>query len=614
MFFSAICKGGVSIMIRKITCFVLIILMLTLTPLSSFFAVQEVYASTSILDSQMFDHMLVPTLISAGLYFAWPDDINTSYEHVNRVKESLKDYLSSIQNDPVDPQEPEGPKWKDIFKKVLTGTVVFSAGTQLVYNTVKISEEFWQLIKSWVDDNFDEGVNEIITDEIDNGPVQYIVDAGNEFNVATVIENNILRFNGNINEQGNYYFYVNGHINTYGSLGNRPGHTWRIEFYKYGLSFYLDDDIIGDHFNAQSIYLITNSIPIETLDTIYGTPDIVDNSNYGWNNKYTDQKTIPIPIQINTDGTPKKDENGFYLPSIGVEEWIGVTPEEIPNLNPSGIPNPDIPDMPIIEDPDEQTGIMIYIGNILQLIVGQLSKLVEGVATLVSNTNQMIFGTPNPTFDPITGEQIDPETGLPVQPEPEPAVDDGIIGDGIDTNIPTDFEWGDFKHFLDIFFIFIYFIVILILILLKFLNIAFVGLVDISPNTELFDNYPTILEGINYIKNLKVGGLTITVQQAFEFVFMIFFYIFVIKQIRKLYNAAVNEDYRDYKENSRDMKLDYYEQNRHYGFSNYKSTYGNINHDNLRYRGSSGSNDVISDAYKNPSDYKNIKVTDYTEE
>ena len=75
---------------------------------------------------------------------------------------------------------------------------------------------------------------------------------------------------------------------------------------------------------------------------------------------------------------------------------------------------------------------------------------------------------------------------------------------------------GNFRHFLDIFFIFIYFIVILILIILKFLEIVFVGIPGITANADLFTEYPNILEGVNYVKNLKVGGLAITVHQAFN--------------------------------------------------------------------------------------------------
>ena len=80
---------------------------------------------------------------------------------------------------------------------------------------------------------------------------------------------------------------------------------------------------------------------------------------------------------------------------------------------------------------------MIYIGNVLQTIVGQLSKIAEGVKTTVSNTNKLVFNTPNPVFDPITGEQIDPETGEVIVPE----YASGMIGNGIDVNIPKDFKW-----------------------------------------------------------------------------------------------------------------------------------------------------------------------------
>jgi hypothetical protein len=91
------------------------------------------------------------------------------------------------------------------------------------------------------------------------------------------------------------------------------------------------------------------------------------------------------------------------------------------------------------------------------------------------------------------------------------------------------------------------------------LEIVFVGLPAIEANTGLLAEYPGILEGVNYVKNLQVGGLAITVHQAFEFVFLIFFYIFIIKQIRKLYNAYVFEQPAENPRISQDMKMDYYE-------------------------------------------------------
>ncbi|MPN03499.1 hypothetical protein SDC9_150729 [bioreactor metagenome] len=187
---------------------------------------------------------------------------------------------------------------------------------------------------------------------------------------------------------------------------------------------------------------------------------------------------------------------------------------------------------------------------------------------------------------------------------PAPAGTGGLGG----TPPPTQFEWGDFGKFFDIFFIFIYFIVILILILLKFLQVVFSNLPNIPPNPELFNNYPTILEGVNFIKNLKVGGLSITVQQAFEYVFLIFFFIFILKQIRKLYGAYVYEENERSKLESGISGANY---ERRYSKTNYSSIIDKGHNSN--YTGYSKGN-IFDDAINNPDDYENINITDYTRE
>ncbi len=564
--------------LKRILVLTIVFLMIVSTPFSITENINNnpyAYAATTFtqdLESELFLQTLIPTLIAAGLVFKtdydW-DVNNGSQLHEHIVIESLKEYFNTLGENYKPPNEPDGPNLGDIIKNMLRGGTLISVGYGLGKNIVEIPQMFWELIKSFVDDNYDVGQN-TITDgsifiETDgenivfdyNQPVpEPIIITTPKYQYVITKENNVtVKINGIISNQSGYIFYpfTNSSVKTviYVSV-NIPQLIWRtIDIYgnlgstgtysKTGI-------LIGDYNDNTTI--------------VNGASGIVDNSNYDWNNKYTDTKVIPIPIEMDPYGNPKTDENGYYLPSTDVDEWLEVQPTEIPNLDPTGTPIPDIPPMPDIENPDddEKTGILIYIGNILQLIVGQLSKIAEGVKTIVANTNQLVFNTPNPVFDPTTGEQIDPETGEPIeQPAPEPEAGGGIIGDGIDTNIPTDFEWGDFRHLLDIFFIFIYFIVILILILLKFLQIVFTGLPGIAPNTELFTAYPEILAGVNYVKNLKVGGLSITVQQAFEYIFMIFFYIFVIKQISKLYNAHVFEQSAEDRSKINEMKMDYYE-------------------------------------------------------
>jgi hypothetical protein len=555
---------------KRILALTMVFLMIISTP----FYISEninnspyVYAEatfTQTLESELFKKTLIPTLISAGLVF-------TNKESIEKVADDTIEWLKQQGFDWKPPDEPDGPNLEDVIKEMLKAVTLVSASNELVKGIVKIPKMLWNLIKYFVDENYNVGTNNITDTEI-------TISFGDlSITGKPAFMNNYRGVNftwDNNGSTGSYhagYFHSSINITQFDLIdfsyynvnaSNQLTVFLNYSYIKNGVLYY--DSAYPTFTIPGCYYIIKNNNEEKTVtdgQSVVGVNNIVDNQNYDWNNKYTDSKVIPIPIEKDPYGDPKKDENGYYLPSIDTEEWIDVQPTEIPNLDISGTPIPDIPTFPDIENPDddEQTGIMVYIGNILQIIVGQLSKIVEGVKTIVSNTNQLVFNTPNPVFDPITGEQIDPETGQPVEPEPVGEVGDGIIGNGIDTNIPTDFEWGSFRHFLDIFFIFIYFIVILILIILKFLQIVFVGIPNISANTDLFTQYPSILEGVNYVKNLKVGGLSITVHQAFEFVFLIFFYIFIIKQIRKLYNAHVYEESAENPRIAKDMKMDYYE-------------------------------------------------------
>lgn len=518
-----------------------------------------VYAAatfTQTIESELFKKTLIPTLISAGLVFS-------SKESIEIAAEDTIEWLKEQGFDWKPPDEPDGPNLEDVIKEMLKAITLVSASHELVKGIVKIPKMLWNLIKQFVDDNYDEGENIIYPEGFWHKSY---------FQTPQIFPTKEYQYYYIYDNKGNSRGYYKWTSEDRLQLHNKNGSSYKVwtgqtDTITAALWYDIENgelktgNIVGGEFNYSyiniysdseyiTIFNINNYPSYHEFESIEGIEDIVDNSNYDWNNNYTDSKDIVIPLERDFYGDLKTDENGYYIPSIDTEDWVDIQPEEIPNLDPSGTPIPEIPEMPEVENPDddEKTGIMVYIGNVLQTIVGQLSKLVEGVKTIVSNTNKLVFNTTNPELDPITGEPVEPA-----------AAGDGIIGNGIDTRIPTDFEWGNFRHFLDIFFIFIYFIVILILIILKFLEIVFVGLPAIEANTGLLSEYPGILEGVNYVKNLQVGGLSITVHQAFEFVFLIFFYIFIIKQIRKMYNAHVYEESAENPRISQDMKMDYYE-------------------------------------------------------
>ena len=152
-------------------------------------------------------------------------------------------------------------------------------------------------------------------------------------------------------------------------------------------------------------------------------------------------------------------------------------------------------------------------------------------------------------------------------------------------------DWGNFKNFFDIFWIFYYLIIIAILLLVKFLAVV-MSILNIPPNTALFDSYPTILEGINYVKGLKVGGFNITIQQIFEYMFMVFFFIYIVTTLQKLYHSFTGVERQELRHNQRDIQID-------------KTTFSNempLNNFNTM--------NIVSDGQNKKQENENINIVD----
>lgn len=520
--------------IRRIIAIILIIFTILTSPLAGYFNIENnAYASTFTADieSEMFKQTVIPLLISAGLVFK-------SKEAVEEVVYELKDWLYDQGFDwqlPPDP-DPEDPKLGDMIKALLASStmVVWNAAEQIYQSIVNVPQWFWEFISTYVNNNYDEGENISYGNFIDVYTLPKVdpriggIEAFTEDKIYLYSENmDKLGIIDRLEDNEGYYYKLRGYGNVYKypltiSLHPDGGSN--------GLSIVFKNSGYGS-FSLQYRYIssINTSVVIEMPDSeIIGISDIVDNPDYDWNNQYTGDKDIVIPIQSDIYGNPLKDDNGYFLPSVETEDWVDVQPEEIPLLDPSGVPQPDIPEIPEHDEEDsKEEGILITIATILATLLSKITGIKNDTSTMVEKM---------------------PETST------------GGTG-GIDTSIPTGFEWGDFRRFFDVIFIFIYFIVILILILLKFLEIVFLNLVAIPANSALLDQYPTILAGVNYVKNLQVGGLSITVHQAFEYIFLIFFFIFIIKQIRKLYGAFVFEENERERDARRDMKMDYYDKN-----------------------------------------------------
>lgn len=549
-------------MIKKVISLVLIILFITLTPISSFLQIENcAYAVTTFeqdLDSEMFKQLIIPTLISAGLVFS-------SKESAEKAVSDTIDWLKQQGFDFQNPNDPEGPKLGDVIKTMLKGTIVVSAANGIYKNVVEINDMFWDLIKTFVDEKYDVGENNITEPINYENELSQSPDYGLHI-VSTLQPNETYKFKYKVTFKNDTWIYQNEvtqesiAFNEILYLGYKiklgvPNDTIEIGSFKSDATAHQIASVTYKQVDTVKVDFIKSSAvgyPNYVAETysIFGTSGYVDNPSYDWVNTQTQEREVVIPIMPDETGlAPKKDENETLVPGIGTDDWIGVTPEEIPNLDPDGMPytppeitpenplpvNPELPENPTLEQIQDFT-IIEYLKNIFQ-------------------TNKNAAEMQDPTI-----------MGIPSA--------DGTGNGG--TGTPTAFDWGDFSKFFDIFFIFIYFIVILILILLKFLKVVFSNLPNIPANTDLFTEYPTILDGVNYIKNLRVGGMSVTVQQAFEYVFLIFFFIFVLKQLRKLYGAYVQEEHERDRDNKKDMKLDYYD-------NNYK--YKDNNHENIKFKG-----------------------------
>lgn len=600
--------------LKRVLMLVIVITIIISTPLAAYFNIENnAYANVGVVGNEFLKQSFVPLLISSGLVFKSKEVIDDVWQKLNDYWVENDTYMKYWQHGPEDPK----PDLKTVLFSVISTNIAWNFVKENFVADVKFTQELWEDIKFWVHENYDVGENDLglVYKSIDSD--LYYLDTSNvvynddllkhEFLSVSVPENSLYLGLYYFNKYGDGEFYderisltdsdglitfysskiagwpnidvkryeeinvsVNGGINFNSFLLNEYNSNVLKGQKAYGFYYFHNDN------NVFTEEEILSRIVIDSRKVI-GVSDIVDNSDYDWNNNQTGTKIIPIPIKSDISGNPKVDENGMYIPSIDIEEWVDVQPEEIPLLDPSGVPYEDLPEVPLPDETDDKdTGIFIVIGNFLK-------NIAENVTGIRRNTATIADKMPDTSTDGTGG-----------------------IGDGIG-DVPTGFEWGDFRHLLDIFFIFIYFIVILILILLKFLQVVFTGLPAISANADLFVQYPTILAGVNYVKNLQVGGLSITVQQAFEYIFLIFFYIFIIKQIRKLYNSHVFEESAENKRNTEDMKLDYYDKK--------KDNYENSKHYELTnsWKGIEHSHNVKTNSYKD-DDYENIKFTGWSDD
>lgn len=527
--------------IKKVIAIILLVQTILISPLSVCFDVEnKAYAAMAdVFESELLKQTMIPLLIASGLVFSSKKAIDDTYQKLNDWMVANK---FTIEFD--DPSNPQGPKknLEKVIKTLLTtGTVVYASASGIFQDIIEIPGYLFDLIKGWVDDNYDEEDNIIYPEgfwhktyftEPKIFPTKeyeyyylYKKDGSSAGYYRWLTEDRIRLYNSS----GSSYWMLDGQTDmiTCGLWKELNG--LKIVIFNEGVF-----ELVGISLGSCeyiSIYNIDEYPSYHEFDdNVQGIENIVDNPDYDWSNPYTDTKIIVVPIETDIYGEPEIDSDGYLKPEVDSDYWVDREPEFITNTDPAGIPQPEVEEIPEFDEDNDtkETGILIKIAEMFQTLIKKVNRIGNDTAKITEN---------------IT------ETGT------------GGIGDGIG-DVPEGFDWGNFRHFFDIFFIFIYFIVILILIILKFLQIVFIGMPTIPANADLFLQYPSILAGVNYVKNLRVGGLSITVHQAFEFIFLIFFYIFIIKQIRKLYKAYVYEESSQNVDYKSDMKMDYYDKNR----------------------------------------------------
>ncbi len=577
----------------RIISLVFAILFICLTPVSSYFQIEnEVYAATfaAAMESEMMKQVSIPLLVSAGLVFSTKEAAEDTYQRLN-------DYLVDLGvhfEINLDPKDPQGPKEQlgEVILAMLKGKIIWDASNQLFKNVVEIKDGFFELIKIWVNDNYNVGNNIISTTSL-NYQIYTLTDCRpGYYKIASFPKNYRIKYS--------YKFYDGASISSstqplvsevlteddfdlgfwiFNAYYNRVGVFKKVgsDVFSFTYSQVRSNNVLD---KIEFKVLIFSGVEPEFLDKdniAYGSENIIDNINYDWINPYTNNKIIVLPVRTLPDGKPELDSDGLHLPELDSEYWVNREADFVTQTDPSGLPQNEI-------DEDEQN-ILVYLRNIFNQMVG----IRNDTATMKENSTKIAEAVGNGS------------------------------GSGGGTDVPTGFEWGDFKKFFDIFYIFVYFIVILILILLKLLSLVYFNLASVPANADLFSQYPTILAGVNYIKNLQVGGLSITVHQAFEYVFTVFFFIFIIKQIRNLYEGFVADavfepldlDKTDYLSRANEI----FKANNTLKIGTEEKNSRNWNRNNF-HKGFTGFTEsrrnAFDDAVKNSGNYENIKVKDYS--
>lgn len=120
-------------------------------------------------------------------------------------------------------------------------------------------------------------------------------------------------------------------------------------------------------------------------------------------------------------------------------------------------------------------------------------------------------------------------------------------------SIKDNIDWGRFKGFFDIFIILIFLLLILCKIFIKLLGVV-ASLLTVEASSTFFNQYPTILAGVNYIKGIKVPGINVTLFTVITYMFTVFFIIYVLKIIQAIYHSFVKQEDNEIRNAEKNIK------------------------------------------------------------
>ncbi len=335
-----------------------------------------------------------------------------------------------------------------------------------------------------------------------------------------------------------------------------------------GTSYYTDDVLVTDVVNRtfQGTTILNSSagtmaIPygIPAVDSGFFTGEDVSQGDVERLIESLGQSTTTWDVELQTETKVNDDpDTNIDYPFVTDVVLSPTTELEVPDVNTS---NPD--ESGDIGNPDDTTGILGWLKGFWELLKSLWERLLAFLASIVALLTSIFTNTGN--------------------------LSESAQGT----------DWGNFKNFFDIFWIFYYLIILAIIILLKFFSVI-MSILIIPANTALFDQYPTMLSGLNYIKNIKVGGFNVTLQVIFEYMFTVFFFLYIVTTLQKLYHSFMGIERVQRRENEREARYEKYDNERHYEPNNFTK--------GMMHANEQKPNNGLS--FKD-EDYENIKFTDW---